>query len=72
MLIFYYFIILNFCTASIFAKQIEVCSTCEIKTIKEAILIAENGDVIFIKSGIYKEHGVILIDKSKIKFDLNE
>ncbi len=64
MRIFYYFIILNFCTASIFAKQIEVCSTCEIKTIKEAILIAENGDVIFIKSGIYKEHGVILIDKS--------
>ncbi len=28
------------------AKQIEVCATCEIKTIKEAISIAKDGDEI--------------------------
>lgn len=49
---------------SLYAKQIEVCSACEIKTIKEAISLAEDGDEIIIKAGIYKEHGVILINKS--------
>ena len=49
---------------SLYAKQIEVCSTCEISTIKEAISIAVDGDEIIIKSGTYKEHGVILINKS--------
>ena len=37
------------------AKQIEVCATCEIKTIKEAISIAKDGDEIIIKGGVYKE-----------------
>jgi len=52
--------------SSLHAKQIEVCNTCEIKTIKDAITIAEDGDEIIIKSGIYKEHGVILINKSVV------
>ncbi len=60
----YYFIILFFCISPLFAKQIEVCSTCDTKTIKEAISIAQDGDEIIIKSGVYKEHGVILINKS--------
>jgi nitrous oxidase accessory protein len=46
-----------------FGKQIEVCSSCSVKTIKEAIKIAESGDVILIKEGVYKEHD-ITIDKS--------
>jgi len=50
--------------SSLHAKQIEVCNTCEIKTIKDAIILAEDGDEIIIKSGTYKEHGVILINKS--------
>ena len=49
-LLFFFFI-----TLSISAKQIEVCSTCAIKTIKEAIEIAEDGDEIYLKKGIYKE-----------------
>jgi nitrous oxidase accessory protein len=49
---------------SLYAKQIEVCTTCKISTIKEAISIAVDGDEIIIKSGTYKEHGVILINKS--------
>jgi len=64
----YCFIIFFLSISSLFAKQIEVCSTCDTKTIKEAILIANDGDEIIIKSGVYKEHGVILINKSvKIK-----
>lgn len=61
---FHFLIILFFCTSSMFANQIEVCSTCVNKTIKEAISKAQDGDEIIIKSGIYKEHGVILINKS--------
>jgi len=61
---FSFFIFLSFFFNTIHAKQIEVCSTCEVKTIKEAILLADNGDEIIIKSGVYKEHGVILINKS--------
>ena len=40
------------------AKQIEVCKTCEISTIKAALEIAENGDEIFLKKGIYKENDI--------------
>lgn len=52
-----------FSTLTMSAKQIEVCSSCSVKTIKEAIKIAESGDVILIKEGVYKEHD-ITIDKS--------
>jgi len=58
------FFLLVFSSTFLFSKQIEVCSTCDITTIKEAIATAENGDEIIVKPGIYKEHGVILIDKS--------
>ena len=40
------------------AKQIEVCKTCDISTIKQAIEIAEDGDEIFIKKGIYQENDI--------------
>ncbi len=46
------------------AKQIEVCSTCQIKTLKEAISKANDGDEILIQSGIYKEHNIVIKDKS--------
>jgi len=37
------------------AKTITVCQTCSIKTIQNAIDLAENGDSVIVKSGIYKE-----------------
>ncbi len=40
------------------AKQIEVCPSCEIPTLKKAMEIAEDGDEIFIKKGIYKENDI--------------
>ncbi len=49
--------------STLFAEQIDVCSTCEITSIKEAISMAQAGDEIIIQSGVYKEHG-ILVDKS--------
>lgn len=52
-----------FCLFSAYGKQIEVCSTCEVKTIKEAVAQSVDGDEIIIKSGVYKEHD-IFIDKS--------
>ena len=51
------------CLFSLYGKEIEVCSSCEVKTIKQAISMAEDGDEIIIKSGVYKEHD-ILIEKS--------
>jgi nitrous oxidase accessory protein len=46
------------------ANQIEVCSTCTYYTVKEAIENAVDGDQIIIKSGTYKENGIIIINKS--------
>ncbi len=57
-------IILSFtCLFSVYGKQIEVCSTCEVKTIKQAISLSADGDEIIIRSGIYKEHDIV-VDKS--------
>ena len=46
-----------------FAKEIEVCKTCKYTTIVKAISSSEDGDVILIHQGIYKE-GNIVVDKS--------
>ncbi len=51
-------------TTSFQAQEIEVCKSCEVKTIQSAVDMAENGDVIRIKSGTYKEHDITIIDKS--------
>lgn len=45
-----------------FAKQIDVCETCELSSIQKAIAAADSGDVILIKPGTYKEHD-ITVDK---------
>lgn len=48
------------------AKQIVVCESCGIKTIKEAIKMANNGDEILIKKGIYKEQNIIINKSIKL------
>ena len=45
------------------AKTIIVCSTCEVKSVKDAVSLAEHGDTLVIKKGVYYE-SEILIDKS--------
>jgi len=42
----------------VYSAEIEVCSTCEIKSIKKAIEIAPAHSVIIIKEGIYFEHDI--------------
>ena len=56
--------ILNFMLAHhIHAAQIEVCQTCPISSLRQAIHIANNGDIILIQPGVYKE-GNIEVNKS--------
>ena len=59
------FLSLN-CLFSLYGKQIEVCSDCEIKTIKQAVSIANDGDEILIHSGVYKEHDIFVNKKLMI------
>lgn len=40
------------------AKTIEVCKSCPISSVKKAVEIAESGDEIFIKKGVYKENNI--------------
>ncbi len=42
------------------AKQIDVCTSCDISTIKQAVAEADTGDVIILQSGVYTEAGIIL------------
>lgn len=50
------------CFGSSYAKTITVCNSCEVKSIKEAIALAEDFDTIKVKKGTYKEYD-ILVDK---------
>src|SRR5690606_19795807 len=54
--------LLNFLPA--LAAEIRVCSSCEIKTVKQAIEIAQSGDTIIIEKGVYKEFDINIINKS--------
>lgn len=56
--------LLSLLTSTLHANQIEVCSTCTYNTVKEAIENAVDGDEIIIKSGVYKENGIVIINKS--------
>ncbi|HID66301.1 MAG TPA: nitrous oxide reductase family maturation protein NosD [Aquificaceae bacterium] len=46
-----------------FSKEIIVCKECEINTITEALKVADSGDTIIVKNGIYRE-GTIIVNKS--------
>ena len=48
-------LLLIFVSLRISARTIEVCATCEVKTIKEAVLMAQDYDSVLVKSGTYKE-----------------
>lgn len=47
---------------TLWAKTIEVCATCELKSIKDGIVLASDHDTLLIKKGTYKEFNII-IDK---------
>lgn len=47
-------------TSSVYAQHIEVCKTCPISTLKQAISQAKDFDTIIIKKGTYKAHDIIV------------
>lgn len=61
-ILFFLFLFLNF--SGLEAGEIVVCDSCEIKSIADAVEMAEDGDVIRIKKGIYKENDLKIINKS--------
>ena len=50
-----YFILLFLFTINLHANTIKVCASCPIKTINDAVLLAKDGDTVYVKKGIYKE-----------------
>ena len=52
---------------SVYGKQIEVCDTCEVTTIKEAVALSQDGDEIILKGGIFKEHDIVIEKSIHIK-----
>lgn len=63
MKLFYFFILCSLVLPPAFGKKQVVCPNCANSSITKTIALAENGDTILIRSGIYKE-GNIRIDKS--------
>ena len=49
-----------FSLISVYGEQIEVCPSCEIRTIQDAVDQAQDGDQIFIREGVYREHDIII------------
>ncbi|WP_303318733.1 nitrous oxide reductase family maturation protein NosD [Flavivirga abyssicola] len=45
---------------STYAQNIEVCNTCPVSTLKNAVAIAKDFDTILVKKGTYKEHDIII------------
>ena len=59
----YLLAVLMICYNSVSGKILTVCSNCEIKSIKEAVSMSADGDVLIIKEGYYMENNIV-IDKS--------
>lgn len=45
------------------AKTLDICPDCTISTIKDGIAIAEKGDILSVKKGVYFEFGIV-VDKA--------
>lgn len=55
-------VIAFFSGTSLWGKTIEVCASCEVKSIKQGIAIAADFDTLLIKKGNYKEFNIV-VDK---------
>lgn len=58
------FLIFLLFASTLESKEIIVCQNCEVSSIKKAVKLAESGDTIRIKKGIYKEYEIEIIGKS--------
>ena len=61
-LTYIYLLFLSLWGKSLAAKSLYVCPECNLVSIKKAIVLANTGDTIVVKKGVYKE-GKIIIDK---------
>ena len=61
------FIIAILGVLEMYSNQIEVCSTCSVNTIEQALEQAVEGDVIFIRKGIYKINDIEVAKNVVIK-----
>lgn len=48
------------CFSTLSFSQIEVCSTCKVKSIKRAVEMADSGATIVVKKGLYKENSIVI------------
>lgn len=57
---YFIFLMLIYTSTSVFSqsKTLEVCSSCEFKSIKTAVLSANDNDTVLIKKGTYKETSI--------------
>lgn len=46
--------------ALVFAKQIDVCTSCDHTSIQQAVFAADSGDVVMVQAGTYFEHDIII------------
>ncbi len=56
----FFFLLLS--GSSLWAKTIPICSSCDIKSIKEGVALASDFDTLLVKKGTYKEFNIV-IDK---------
>lgn len=56
------FLVVIFMTCFGYAQKFEVCTSCEITSIKEAIFQAKPNDTILVQKGTYTEHNIV-VDK---------
>lgn len=54
------FLTVIFMANIMYAQNIEVCSTCSVSTLSEAIAQAKDFDTILVKKGTYKEHDITI------------
>jgi len=55
-------VLLLFLFKTLSATQIEVCETCPVNSIKQGVALAQPGDILLIRKGVYKEYDIV-IDK---------
>lgn len=60
--LYFHFFCILFIVTNGYSQSIEVCQSCKVKTLSEAVAMAKPFDTVNIQKGIYQEHD-ILIDK---------
>ena len=52
--------LLIFSVVTAYPGQIEVCGECPVQSIKQAVDLAQDGDRILVRKGVYREHDIAI------------